>query len=293
MDEELLSRQPPQSLEAEQAVLGSILIDSRCITDVVGILKPEDFYLQQNREIYETIYTMFNFSQTIDPVTVLDKLKELGYYHDNSRDYILQLMEITPTAANVVRYANIVREKSMLRGLNQAATEIQKMVSEEVGTPAEMLESAEKKIYALRKGERGDSLEHIGTTLHRVFDRLTELAQSDSMIPGLSTGLRDLDTRINGLNKSDLLLIAARPAMGKSAFALNIGINVAKKYKKTVAIFNLEMSREQLAMRLLANESFIELQKLATGKLSEEEWTKLCMASAALSQTDILSLIHI
>ena len=287
MDEELLSRQQPQSLEAEQAVLGSILIDSRCITDVVGIVKPEDFYLQQNREIYETIYTMFNFSQTIDPVTVLDKLKELGYHHDNSRDYILQLMEITPTAANVVRYAGIVREKSMLRGLGQAAADITEMVYEEVGTPAEMLESAEKKIYALRKGEHGDSLEHIGTTLHKVFDRLTELSQSDSLIPGLSTGLRDLDTKINGLNKSDLLLIAARPAMGKSAFSLNIGLNVAKKYNKTVAIFNLEMSREQLAMRLLANESFVDSQKMATGKLSEEEWGKLCMASAALSQTDI------
>ena len=130
-DEQLLSRQQPQSLEAEQAVLGSILIDSRCVADVVGIVKPEDFYLQQNREIYETIYTMFNFSQTIDPVTVLDKLKELGYYHDNSRDYILQLMEITPTAAHVVRYANIVREKAMLRGLDQAATEITEMVHEE------------------------------------------------------------------------------------------------------------------------------------------------------------------
>ena len=287
MDEELLHRQQPQSLEAEQAVLGSILIDSRCITDVVGVLKPDDFYLQQNREIYETIYTMFNFSQTIDPVTVLDKLKELGYYHDNSRDYILQLMEITPTAANVVRYAHIVREKSMLRGLGQAASDITEMVYNEVGTPAEMLESAEKKIYALRKGETGESLEHIGTTLHKVFDRLTELSQSDSLIPGLSTGLRDLDTKINGLNKSDLLLIAARPAMGKSAFSLNIGLNVAKKYNKTVAIFNLEMSREQLAMRLLANESFVDGQKMATGKLTEEEWGKLCMASAALSQTDI------
>ncbi len=128
LDEQLLQRQQPQSLEAEQAVLGSILIDSRCLTDVVGLITPEDFYLQQNREIFETIYTMFNYSQTIDPVTVLDKLKELGYYHDNSRDYILQLMEITPTAANVVRYANIVREKSMLRGLGQAATDIHEMV---------------------------------------------------------------------------------------------------------------------------------------------------------------------
>ena len=287
MDEELLSRQLPQSLEAEQAVLGSILIDSRCITDVVGIVKPEDFYLQQNREIFEAIYTMFNFSQTIDPVTVLDKLKELGYYHDNSRDYILQLMEITPTAANVTRYANIVQEKAMLRGLSQAATDISQMVYEEVGTAGEMLESAEKKIYALRKGERGDSLEHVGTVLHRVFDTLTELSLSDSPIPGLSTGLRDLDTKINGLNKSDLVLVAARPAMGKSTFSLNLGLNVAKKYNKTVALFNLEMSREQLVMRLMAGESFVELQKLVTGKLSEEEWGKLCMASAALSQTDI------
>ena len=287
MDEELMSKQPPQSLEAEQAVLGSILIDSRCVADVIGIVTPEDFFLPQNREIFETIYTMFNFSQTIDPVTVLNKMKELGVHHDNSRDYILQLMEITPTAANAVRYANIVREKAMLRGLLQAGNDIAEMVHDETGTAAEMLEGAEKKIYALRKGERNDSLEHVGTILHKVFDRLTELSMSDSAIPGLSTGLRDLDTKINGLNKSDLLLVAARPAMGKSAFALNIAVNVAKKYNKTVAVFNLEMSREQLVMRLLASESFVELQKLATGKLSEEEWTKLCMASAALSQTDV------
>ena len=287
MDEQLLSRQAPQSLEAEQAVLGSILIDSRCVSDVVVILKPDDFYLQQNREIFETIYTMFNYSQTIDPVTVLDKLKELGYYHDNSRDYILQLMEITPTAANAVRYARIVREKAMLRGLDQAASDITEMVHEGVGTPAEMLETAEKKIFALRKGENGDSLEHIGTVLHRVFDNLAELTQSDSIIPGLSTGLRDLDTKINGLNKSDLLLVAARPAMGKSAFALNIALNVARTYKKTVAIFNLEMSREQLVMRLLANESWVDSKKLATGKLTDEEWSKISLGAAALSQTDI------
>ena len=287
MDEELLSKQLPQSLEAEQAVLGSILIDSRCIADVIGILRPEDFYLEQNRQIYESVYTMFNFSQTIDPVTVLDKMREMGVYNDNSRSYIMQLMEITPTAANVVRYANIVRDKAMLRGLAKAATEISETVYNQVGTPAEMLEAAEKKIYALRKGERGDSLEHVGTVLHKFFDRLTELSQSDSVIPGMSTGLQDLDSRINGLNNSDLVLVAARPAMGKSAFALNLAANVAKKYKKTVAVFNLEMSREQIAMRFLSSESFIELQKLATGKLSEEEWNKLCISSAALSQTDI------
>ncbi len=287
MDEELLQRQMPHSLEAEQSVLGSILIDSRCVTDIIGVLRPEDFYQQQNREIFETIYTMFNYSQTIDPVTVLDKLRELGYYHDNSRDYILQLMQITPTAANVMRYAGIVRDKAMLRGLAQAAGEISDSVFSQVGTPAEMLENAEKKIYALRKGERGDSLEHIGTVMHKVFDRLKELSESDSAIPGLSSGLRDLDTRLNGLNKSDLILVAARPAMGKSAFALNLGLNVAKKYNKTVAIFNLEMSREQLVMRLLSSESFVDSKKMATGKMTEEEWGKLALASTALGQTDI------
>ena len=128
MDSELNAKQLPHSLEAEQAVLGSILIDSRCITDVIGIVNAEDFYLEQNKQIYQTIYTMFNFSQTIDPVTVLDKMKELGVHRDDSRSYILQLMDITPTAANAVRYANIVREKAMLRGLANAATEISQTV---------------------------------------------------------------------------------------------------------------------------------------------------------------------
>ena len=283
--EELLGRQAPQSLEAEQSVLGAMLIDSRCVPDVIGILKPEDFFLRQNREIYETIYTMFNFSQVIDPVTVLTAMQERGV--EASTDYLKQLMEITPTAANVVRYANIVRDKAMLRALATAAGEIAETVYQGVGTPAEILESAEKKIYALRKGERGDSMEHIGTVLHKVFDRLAELAQSDSDIPGLSTGLVDLDRKINGLNRSDLLLIAARPAMGKTSFALNIALNVAKKYGQTVAFFSLEMSREQLAMRLLSGESFVDSQKMATGKLCDEEWSKLAMASAALSQTDI------
>ena len=287
MDEELLSRQPPQSLDAEQAVLGSMLIDSRCIPDVIGLLKPEDFFLKQNQEIYETIYTMFNFSQTIDPVTVLDSMKERGVWQESSRDYVLQLMEITPTAANAAQYAGIVRDKALLRNLSTAASEITEMVYAEVGSTSEILEAAEKKIFNLRKGERGDSLEHIGTVLHRVFDRLAELAQSDSDIPGLSTGLIDLDHKINGLNPSDLLLIAARPAMGKTSFALNIALNVAKKYAKTVAFFSLEMSREQLAMRLISGESFVDSQKLMTGKLSEDEWNQLAMASASLSQTDI------
>lgn len=287
MEEELLSRQLPHSLEAEQSVIGAMLIDSRCVAEVIGILRPDDFFLQQNKDIYESIYTMFNFSETIDPVTVLEKMKERGVGDEKTADYLLQLMELTPTAANVVQYANIVKDKALLRNLAVAAGDIRETVFEGVGTAAEIMESAEKKIYALRNGNTGDSLQHIGMVLVNVFERLDELSQSDQAFPGISTGLHDLDVKINGLNNSDLTLIAARPGMGKTSIALNVALAAAKKTGKTVAFFSLEMSREQLAMRLLANESFVDLGKLITGKLNEEEWTKIGIASSALSQTDI------
>ena len=287
MEEELLQRQLPHSLEAEQAVLGSMLIDSRSVAEVIGIVRPDDFFLQQNKEIYETIYSMFNFSETIDPVTVLEKMKMQGLATDKTPEYLMQLMEITPTAANVGQYARIVRDRAMLRNLATAAGEIRETVLAGVGTPEEILESAEKKIYALRNGNAGETLQHIGVVMVGVFDRLDELSRSGNAFPGLSTGLHDLDKKINGLNKSDLLLIAARPGMGKTSLALNIALSVAKESAKTVAFFSLEMSREQLAMRLLSNESFVDNQKLLTGQLSEEDWTKIAIASSALSQTDI------
>ena len=287
MEEELLQRQLPHSLEAEQAVLGSMLIDSRSVAEVIGIVRPDDFFLQQNKEIYETIYSMFNFSETIDPVTVLEKMKVQGLATDKTPEYLMQLMEITPTAANVGQYARIVRDRAMLRNLATAAGEIRETVLAGVGTPEEILESAEKKIYALRNGNAGETLQHIGVVMVGVFDRLDELSRSGNAFPGLSTGLHDLDRKINGLNKSDLLLIAARPGMGKTSLALNIALSVAKSSAKTVAFFSLEMSREQLAMRLLSNESFVDNQKLLTGQLSEEDWTKIAIASSALSQTDI------
>ena len=287
MEADLLSRQLPHSLEAEQAVLGSMLIDSRCVAEVIGIVRPDDFFLQQNKDIYETIYTMFNYSEIIDPVTVLEKLNQRGLGDDKLTTYLMQLMEITPTAANVGQYAAIVRDKALMRNLAVAAGDIRETVLEGVGTAGDMLEVAEKKIYALRNGNAGDSLQHIGTVLVNVFERLDELSRSENDFPGLSTGLVDLDKKINGLNKSDLLLIAARPGMGKTSIALNIALAVAKKTPKTVAFFSLEMSREQLAMRLLSNESFVDNQKLVTGKLTEDEWLKIGVASSALSQTDI------
>ena len=287
--EDLLGRQAPHSLEAEQSVLGSMLIDSRCVNDVIGMVRPDDFYLQTNRDIYETIYEMFSYSQVIDPVTVLDKMRERGVYDEqNSTKYIMQLMEITPTAANVKQYAQIVRDKSLLRSLSEAASNILDTVYEGAGSAQDMLEAAEKQIYALRRGNTNDSLEHVGTILLKVFDRLTELSESGSEISGVSTGLHDLDKALSGLNKTDLMLLAGRPGMGKTSLGLNIALNVAKKYpKKTVAFFSLEMSKQQLVTRLLANESFVDNKKLTTGQLSVDEWSKIGIASSALEQTDL------
>ena len=287
--EDILGRQAPHSLEAEQSVLGSILIDSRCVNDVIGLVRPEDFYLQTNRDIFETIYEMFSYSQVIDPVTVLDKMRERGVYDEqSSTKYIMELMEITPTAANARQYAQIVHDRALLRNLSEAATDIINTVYEGTGSAQDMLEAAEKKIYALRRGNTNESLEHVGTILLKVFDRLTELSESGSEISGISTGLRDLDKFISGLNKTDLTLLAARPGMGKTSMALNIALSVAKKYpKRTVAFFSLEMSKQQLVTRLISNESFIDNKKLTTGRLTVDEWSKIGIASAALSQTDL------
>ena len=287
-EEELLTRQMPHSTEAEQSVLGSMLIDARCVPEVIEALRPEDFYLRTNREIYETIYSMFNFSLTIDPVTVLEHMKQNGVYDENtSRNYVLQLMEITPTAANVKEYVAIVKDKALLRRIAETAGELTAMVQEGTGTAQEVLEAAEQRIYAIRQGRSAQGLAHISSVILNVYERLNELA-SDSAVPGLSTGLPDVDMAISGLNKSDLILLAARPGMGKTSFALNMLLHAGKFSGKTVVFFSLEMSREQLAMRLISGESFVDNKKLVTGKLGEEDWTKIAAASAALNQTQIL-----
>ena len=288
-DEELLLRQLPHSVEAEQAVLGSMLIDARCVPEVVEHLRPDDFYLRQNREIYETIYSMFSYSATIDPVTVLDTMRKNGVYDENnSRNYILQLMDITPTSANVKQYVEIVQDKSLLRQVAQAAGDVTGLVQEGTGSGHDVLEAAEQRIYALRQGRAARGLTPISNVILNVYDRLNELAASDSAIPGLSTGLSDLDRAISGLNKSDLILLAARPGMGKTSMALNILLHAGKFSGKSVVFFSLEMSREQLAMRLISSESFIDNKKLVTGKLSEDDWDRVAAAAASLNQTRIL-----
>ena len=287
-EEELLLRQLPHSTEAEQAVLGSMLIDPRCVPEVIDKLRPDDFYLQQNRDIYETIYSMFNYSMTIDPVTVLENMKQNGVYDENqSRGYLLQLMDTTPTAANVKEYIDILKDNTLQRRVAETAGDLLAMVRQGSDTGQDILEAAEQRIYAIRQGRSARGLTPISDIIIDVYDRLAELAASDSAIPGLSTGLRDLDRAISGLNKSDLILLAARPGMGKTSFALNVALNVAKSEKKTVAVFSLEMSREQLATRLLSSEACVESGRLRTGSLRETDWEKIAAAAGVLNKVDI------
>ena len=287
--DELLLRQLPHSVEAEQAVLGSMLIDPRCVSEVIDKLRTDDFYIRQNKEIYETIYTMFNYSLTIDPVTVLDNMRQNGYYDENqSRGYILQLMDTPPTAANVGEYIEIIKDKTLLRRVAETAGDLTTMIQEGTGTGQDILEVAEQRIYAIRQGRAARGLIPISDVIIDVYDRLEELASSDRNIPGLSTGLRDLDRAISGLNNSDLILLAARPGMGKTSMALNILLDAGKKSGKKVAFFSLEMSREQLALRLISSECFVDNKKLVTGKLSDEDWESVAAAADSLNRSAIL-----
>ena len=288
-DEELLLKQLPHSVEAEQAVLGSMLIDARCVPEVIDQLRPDDFYVKQNREIYETIYSMFNYSLTIDPVTVLENMKQNGVYDENtSRGYLLQLMDTTPTAANVKEYIGILKDKTLLRRVAETAGELTVLIQQGTETGQDVLEAAEQRIYAIRQGRAAQGLTPISQVLLDVYARLEELAASDSAIPGLSTGLTDLDRAISGLNKSDLILLAARPGMGKTSMALNILLEAGKKSGKNVVFFSLEKGREQVALRLISSECFVDNKKLVTGNLGPEDWEKIMVATESLNRSHIL-----
>ena len=289
MDESsLLLRQIPHSVEAEQSVLGAMLIDPRCIPNVVEQLTGEDFYLKPNRDIYETIYTMFSFSATIDPVTVLDQMKLRGVYDENTTsNYLLQLMEITPTAANVSEYIRIVKDKALLRRISETAGELTTLVQEGGETAQAVLDLAEQRIYAIRQGKSSQGLEPLSKILVDVFDRLQERSMSGSDAPGMATGVADLDRTLTGFHGSELILLAARPGMGKTSFALNVLLHAGKFSGKSVVFFSLEMSREQLATRLISNEAFLDNKKLMTGKLSPDDWDSVTVASTALAHTKI------
>ena len=285
--DELLGRKVPYSATAEQAVVGALLIDPKCVPDVLEKLKADEFYIKLNRDIYETIYSMFAYGQTIDPVTVLAQMRVRGVYQENCESYMAEIMRVTPTAANVLEYAAIVRDRALLRRLGEAADEINSLVYEDSGEAEAKLEAAERKIYALRQGRNVGGLLPVAQVVQSVFDEMNEAAASGNKIPGVPTGFPDLDRTILGLNPSELILVAGRPGMGKTAIALNMALHVGMNEHKTVAIFSLEMSREQLTTRLLSRASLVPLQNLLTGQLSDQQWRSVADAAQSLSTTDI------
>ena len=287
--DELLGIRVPESMQAEQAVIGSMLIDPRCISDVLKDARAEHFYHKVNRDIFETIFSMFNYGQTIDPITVMEQMKERGVYQDEStRQYLEELITMTPTSANVTQYVSIIRDKSLQRDLGKVAGNITQMVNEGLGSADDMLESAERNIYALRRDRTIGGLKPISEVVRAVYDNLNRIAQEGERLPGIPTGLTDLDNRILGLNKGELVLIASRPGMGKTSIAMNIVMNAAKTTGKAVAVFSLEMSREQLVSRLLSGEARIDNQKLLKGNLNAEEWRRIVTAASTVSATNIL-----
>ena len=284
--EELMELQLPHSVMAEQSVLGSMLIDERCVPAVMERLRPDDFYMRQNRELFQVMFAMFNRFETIDPVTVVNSMKQAGVYDDGTTvPYLRQLMEITPTAANVLEYVDIVADKALLRRVGEAAGELGELVRAESGTASQILEAAEQRIYAIRQGRSARGLSHISSVMNEVWETIKERQAQGGEFPGISTGLVDLDRRISGLNDSDLIIVAGRPGMGKSSLAMNIGVEAAKQSGKSVAVFSLEMSKAQLGLRLVSTEALIDNKKLTTGRIvGEEEWGRVALAVASLSQ---------
>jgi len=286
--DDLLHRQVPHDIGAEQSVLGSMLIDSRCSGEITEILSAGDFYSSVNKSIFETIFSMFSFGKPIDPVTVLARMREDGVWTEDSPGYIRDLMWLTPTTANVMEYAWTVKDTALLREIADAGSEIADMAISGKTGAMNILEAAEKKVYSLRKDRSRATLEEISAIMVDVYKQIRDAAKADTGIPGLTTGFRDLDRIIMGLNDSDLILIASRPGMGKTSIALNIALHVARKSGKQVAVFSLEMSREQLAMRLLSASAFIDGKRLHTGRLKDDEWHNLAEAAKVISESRLL-----
>lgn len=281
----------PYSVEAEQAVLGSIIIDPKCLNDVATSVKAEYFYIPQHREIYSTLAEMYELSQTIDFVSLLEKLKRDGVYDEaGGKAYLTQLVQTVPSAANVLTYVAIVRERYTARSLMTAAQNIIKDINDNALDSGRLLDSAEQRIYEIRQGREVTGLTHIKSVIeNETYDRLSKMADPETRADyiGIPCGIGELDRMITGLNKSDLIILGARPGMGKTSFALNIVRNVAVNTGRTVCFFSLEMTRDQLAQRMLSSEAGIKSEKLRTGELDEDEWTRLAQAGDALSKADI------
>ncbi|MBO5412876.1 MAG: replicative DNA helicase [Clostridia bacterium] len=279
---------PPHDTEAEQAVLGSMLTDQDAVIDAIEILKPEDFYREDNKYIYEAILNLYNKAEPIDIITVKSELISMGKFEViGGFEYLGILPDKVPLVANAERYIKIVEEKSLLRQLIKASNELIDLGYAQNEDIEMVMDQAEKKIFDIMQGKNQKGFSPIKDVLIESFAEIEKLYNQKEPITGVPTGFADLDYKTAGLHNSDLILVAARPAMGKSAFALNIASNAAISAKVPVAIFNLEMSKSQLVNRMLCSEAMVDSNKIRTGKIEEDDWVKLATALGPLSEAPI------
>lgn len=285
-----VSAQMPYSLEAEQSVLGCILLDFSCISDVMQYISADSFYRKSHQEIYSVMLSMFSAGSAADYLTILEAVRKAEIFEsdEDAKVYLTSLAQTVPSIANVVSYALIVQEKAYLRNLLKISQDIMANVSQKQDDPKKLLDSVEQRIFEIRQGREAGGLTRIDEILIQAYDKLQKLSSEDSeKYKGLSTGFKELDNITTGLNASDLLILAARPGMGKTSFALNIATNVAKKSGKDIAVFSLEMSKEQLALRLLSSEARVVSNSLRTGNLSSDDWERIAVNAEALSKAPL------
>ena len=283
-----LGKVPPHDLEAEQAIIGSMLTDRDAVISAIEILKEEDFYREDNKAIYTAILNLYNRAEPIDIITVKSELESMGKFEQvGGLEYLAELPEKVPTTANAMKYIKIVEEKSTLRRLIKTANEIIELGYSPTEDVEDIMEGAEKKIFNIMQEKNQKGYAPIKDVLVESFTKLEELYNRKQLITGVPSGFTELDYRTAGFHGSELILIAARPAMGKTAFALNIATNAAVKANVPVAVFSLEMSKEQLVNRILCSESMVDSNKVRTGKLEEDDWTKLAGAIGPLSEAEI------
>ena len=285
---ELIQRIPPNSLEAEQSVLGSMLLDKEAISIVAEILKEDDFYREVHNEIFQAIVNIYNAGEPVDLITLTDRLKSRKTIEAvGGITYLTELMNIVPTVHNIEFYAKIVLEKSTLRKLIKSSNEIISKCFDSGQETATIVDDAEKGIFNISLSRSTQGFIPIKKLLTSNFEKIEELYLNKGKITGIPTGFTDLDSKLSGLQKSDLILIASRPSMGKSSLMMNIVQNASVKEGHVAAIFSLEMSKEQLSQRLLCSEALIDAHRLRTGDITEDEWIKLARAMGSLSDKPI------
>lgn len=282
-------RIPPQNVEAEQAVLGAMMLEHNAVVAAMEKLRPGDFYREVHRTIFEAMEHLHHDNKEVDVITLPEELRRMKKLDDvGGLEYVLSLPNLVATAANIEYHANIVAEKALARNIITTCTELTSEAYDGEKEPEDLLDDAERRILQISESKRRGDFAPVGVVVEETLDKITKLYENKAGITGLPTGFRDLDRLTSGLQPSDLILVAARPSMGKTAFTLNIAQNVGVKQHKTVAFFSLEMSQEQLVQRLLCQIAHIDSQKLRTGQLnSDEEWTKLTDACDKLYQAPI------